>query len=591
MNPVTKETVADTLESIAQLLELKGENPFKIRAYTNAARVIETYAGDFLQMARDTRLEEIDGIGKAIAEKISTLVTTGALPFYEELKAEFPPGLFDLFELQGLGAKKIKMLFEKLNVTSVESLEKACNDGRVAELPGFGEKTAANILKSIAQRKKYAGEFRLGKVAHDAEQIVTDLREHPDVIQVSVAGSYRRRKEVVHDLDFIVSTNAPEAVTQFFTTHPLVESVEAKGATKSSVHLKSGVQADLRVVTNEQYPFALNYFTGSKEHNVEMRRRALQRGWTLNEYRLEEVAKVEGRKSKTETVQPIPKIREERDLYAAMGLDFVEPELREDRGEFDAAEKHTLPDLVELENLRGTFHNHTTASDGRSTLAEMVDAAQELGLQYLGIADHSKSSFQAHGLSIEQLEAQVAEIARLNKTFDGFKIFSGTECDILKDGSLDFPDEVLAQLDYVVASVHAVFNLPEAEMTARIIRAMENPHVTLLGHLTGRLLLTREPYQVNVPAIIEAAAATGTIIELNANAKRLDMDWRWWPLAKEKGVKCVINPDAHHTDGLQDLWFGVATARKGWLTRADVVNTLTLGKIEAALATKRRRKK
>ena len=591
MNPVTKETVADTLESIAQLLELKGENPFKIRAYTNAARVIETYAGDFLQMARDTRLEEIDGIGKAIAEKISTLVTTGALPFYEELKAEFPPGLFDLFELQGLGAKKIKMLFEKLNVTSVESLEKACNDGRVAELPGFGEKTAANILKSIAQRKKYAGEFRLGKVAHDAEQIVTDLREHPDVIQVSVAGSYRRRKEVVHDLDFIVSTNAPEAVTQFFTTHPLVESVEAKGATKSSVHLKSGVQADLRVVTNEQYPFALNYFTGSKEHNVEMRRRALQRGWTLNEYRLEEVAKVEGRKSKTETVQPIPKIREERDLYAAMGLDFVEPELREDRGEFDAAEKHTLPDLVELENLRGTFHNHTTASDGRSTLAEMVDAAQELGLQYLGIADHSKSSFQAHGLSIEQLEAQVAEIARLNKTFDGFKIFSGTECDILKDGSLDFPDEVLAQLDYVVASVHAVFNLPEAEMTARIIRAMENPHVTMLGHLTGRLLLTREPYQVNVPAIIEAAAATGTIIELNANAKRLDMDWRWWPLAKEKGVKCVINPDAHHTDGLQDLWFGVATARKGWLTRADVVNTLTLGKIEAALATKRRRKK
>ena len=494
-------------------------------------------------------------------------------------------------ELQGLGAKKIKMLFEKLNVTSVESLEKACNDGRVAELPGFGEKTAANILKSIAQRKKYAGEFRLGKVAHDAEQIVTDLREHPDVIQVSVAGSYRRRKEVVHDLDFIVSTNAPEAVTQFFTTHPLVESVEAKGATKSSVHLKSGVQADLRVVTNEQYPFALNYFTGSKEHNVEMRRRALQRGWTLNEYRLEEVAKVEGRKSKTETVQPIPKIREERDLYAAMGLDFVEPELREDRGEFDAAEKHTLPDLVELENLRGTFHNHTTASDGRSTLAEMVDAAQELGLQYLGIADHSKSSFQAHGLSIEQLEAQVAEIARLNKTFDGFKIFSGTECDILKDGSLDFPDEVLAQLDYVVASVHAVFNLPEAEMTARIIRAMENPHVTMLGHLTGRLLLTREPYQVNVPAIIEAAAATGTIIELNANAKRLDMDWRWWPLAKEKGVKCVINPDAHHTDGLQDLWFGVATARKGWLTRADVVNTLTLGKIEAALATKRRRKK
>jgi DNA polymerase (family 10) len=590
MNPITKDTIADTLESIAQLLELKGENPFKIRAYTNAARVIETYAGDFLQMARDGRLEEIDGIGKAIAEKISALAATGALPFYDELKAEFPAGLFDLFDLQGLGAKKIKALYEKLDVTSVESLEKACNDGRVAELPGFGAKTAANILKAIAQRKKHAGEFRLGSVANDAEQIADDLREHPDVIQVSVAGSYRRRKEVVHDLDFIVSTNAPEAVTEFFTTHPLVESVEAKGATKSSVHLKSGVQADLRVVTNEQYPFALNYFTGSKEHNVEMRRRALQRGWTLNEYRL---APLENPKSEARNPKlgKIPPIREERDLYAAMGLDFVEPELREDRGEFTAAENHTLPELVEVENLRGTFHNHTTLTDGYSTLVEMADAAQELGLQYLGIADHSKSSYQAHGLSVEQLEAQIAEIAALNKTYDGFRLFSGTECDILKDGSLDYPDEVLAQLDYVVASVHAVFNLPEAEMTARIIRAISNPHVTMLGHVTGRLLLAREPYHVNVPAVIEAAAATGTIIELNANPRRLDMDWRWWPLAKEKGVKCAINPDAHHTSGLQDLWYGVAIARKGWLTRADVVNTLPLGKIEAALAAKRKRGK
>jgi DNA polymerase (family 10) len=552
--------------------------------------VIETYAGDFLQMARDGRLEEIDGIGKAIAEKISILAATGALPFYDELKAEFPAGLFDLFDLQGLGAKKIKALYEKLDVTSVESLEKACNDGRVAELPGFGAKTAANILKAIAQRKKHAGEFRLGSVANDAEQIADDLREHPDVIQVSVAGSYRRRKEVVHDLDFIVSTNAPEAVTEFFTTHPLVESVEAKGATKSSVHLKSGVQADLRVVTNEQYPFALNYFTGSKEHNVEMRRRALQRGWTLNEYRL---APLENPKSEARNPKlgKIPPIREERDLYAAMGLDFVEPELREDRGEFTAAENHTLPELVEVENLRGTFHNHTTLTDGYSTLVEMADAAQELGLQYLGIADHSKSSYQAHGLSVEQLEAQIAEIAALNKTYDGFRLFSGTECDILKDGSLDYPDEVLAQLDYVVASVHAVFNLPEAEMTARIIRAISNPHVTMLGHVTGRLLLAREPYHVNVPAVIEAAAATGTIIELNANPRRLDMDWRWWPLAKEKGVKCAINPDAHHTSGLQDLWYGVAIARKGWLTRADVVNTLPLGKIEAALAAKRKRGK
>lgn len=586
MKTLTKDDIADVLESIAQLLELKGENPFKIRAYTNAARTIETYAGDFLQMARDQRLEEIDGIGKAIAEKISTLVTTGELPFYNELKAEFPPGLFDLFELQGLGAKKIKALFEKLNVTSIESLEKACHDGTVAELPGFGEKTAANILKAIEQRKKHAGDFRLGSVAHDAEQIAGDLREHPDVIQVSVAGSYRRRKEVVHDLDFIVSTKTPKAVTEFFVAHPLVESIQAQGPTKSSVRLKSGIQADLRVVTDEQYPFALVYFTGSKEHNIVLRSRALQHGWTLNEYRL---APVESSKSKVQSSKlSIPTIRQEGDLYRALGLDFVPPELREDRGEFEAAERHELPDLIELENLRGTFHCHTVASDGRSTLAEMTAAAQELGLQYLGIADHSKSSFQAHGLSAEQLEAQIAEIAKLNKTFDGFRLFAGVECDILKDGSLDYPDDVLAKLDYVVASVHAVFNLSEAEMTKRILRAISNPYVTFLGHLTGRLLLTREPYQVNIPAVLDAAAETGTIIELNANPQRLDMDWRWWPLAKEKEVKCVINPDAHHTGGLQHLWFGVAAARKGWLTRADVVNTLPLGKIEAVLKAKKK---
>jgi DNA polymerase (family 10) len=324
-----------------------------------------------------------------------------------------------------------------------------------------------------------------------------------------------------------------------------------------------------------------------------MRQRALALGWTLNEYRLAplENPKSEIRNPKAEPPAPVPEIREERDLYRALGLDYVEPELREDRGEFVAAENHTLPDLIETDNLRGTFHNHTVASDGRSTLAEMADAAQELGLQYLGIADHSKSSFQAHGLDADRLLAQVAEIRELNKTFGGhFKIFAGSEVDILKDGSLDFPDEVLAQLDYCVVSVHNVFNLPEPEMTARIIRAMENPYVTMLGHLTGRLLLSREGYAVDHAAIIEAAARTGTIIELNANPRRLDMDWRWWPLAREKGVKCAINPDAHHTTQLQFLHFGIGIARKGWLTRGDVVNTLPLGKIEAVLSAKRSRK-
>ncbi len=597
---LSKDQIADILESIAQMLELKGENVFKIRAYLNAARALETYGGDLATAAAESRLGEIPGVGKAIADKVTELIVTGQLMYFETLKAEFPPGLFEMFELQGLGPKKIKAVWDKLGVTTVAELEKACKDGRVAGLSGFGKKTADNILAAIQSRAKHAGRFRLGEVAGDAERLLAELRELPGVLQAAVAGSYRRRKEIVGDLDFIVATNAPAEVSEFFVKHEMVESVMAHGATKSSVRLKSGIQADLRVVKNAEYPFALGYFTGSKEHNIIMRQRALARGWTLNEYRLGPVEDRgrDGSPSRPPGDDPrtagpaVPTILEERYLYLALGLDYVEPELREDRGEFAAAGNHTLPDLIEAENLRGTFHNHTVASDGRSTLAEMAAAAQELGLQYLGIADHSKASYQAHGLSAEQLLAQVAEIRELNKTFDGhFKIFAGSEVDILKDGTLDFPDEVLAQLDYCVVSVHNVFNLPEAEMTKRIIRAMENPHVTMLGHLTGRLLLSREGYAVNHAAVIEAAARTGTIIELNANPRRLDMDWRWWPLAKEKGVKCAINPDAHHTTQLQFLHFGIGTARKGWLTRGDVVNTLPLGKIEAVLAAKRSRKK
>lgn len=587
MNPPTKDEIADMLEQIALLLELKGENPFKIRAYTNAARVISTFSGDLTQMALEKRLGEIPGIGKTMAENVTELISTGELAFYNELKAGFPPGLFEMFELQGLGAKKIKALFDQLGIASLAALEKACHDGTVAQLPGFGEKTAANILRSIEQRKKFANSFRLGSVSQEAEQMAADLREHPDVIQVSVAGSYRRRKEVLHDLDFIVSTKTPEAVTGFFVTHPLVESIHAQGPTKSSVHFKSGVQADLRVVTNAQYPFALAYFTGGKEHNVEIRRRALERGWTLNEYRLAPLDSQNSKFKKPEPPLP-PEIHEERDLYRALGMDYVEPELRENLGEIEAAENGTLPQLIELGNLRGTFHCHTTASDGRSSLEEMAAEAQEIGLQYLGIADHSKSSFQAHGLDEKRLLDQVLEIKKMNATFDGFRLFSGTECDILKDGTLDFSDEILAQLDYVVVSVHSVFNLSGAEMTKRIIRAISNPYVTMLGHPTGRLLLSREAYPLDIPAVIEAAAATRTVIELNANPKRLDLDWRWWRLAKEKGVKCSINPDAHHTSGFQHLWFGAAIARKGWLTRSDVINCLPMGKIEEALAIKRK---
>ncbi len=577
---MNKDEIAGVFENIARLLELKGENPFKVRAYTHAARALETLSEPLETLIAEERLTAVDGIGKATGEKITELSTHNRLDYYDNLREEFPPDILTLFEIQGLGAKKIKALWDTLKVHSVTSLERACKDGSVAALPGFGEKTAANILKGIEHMRSHAGEFLFGDVAHIAEGLLDDLCGHPDVNLAQIAGSFRRKKEIVRDLDFIVSTKQPEAVMAFFTTHPLVENVLAHGATKSSVILKSGIQCDLRAVTGPEFPFALNYFTGSKEHNVRMRSRALSRGWSLNEYRF---SAAEGR----ELREPLPEVHEEADIYRALGLDPVEPELREDRGEIDAAEKHKLPHLIEWTNLRGTFHNHTTASDGRATLENMVAAAKELGLEYLGIADHSKASFQASGLDEIRLAAQVARIAELNAADKDFRIFAGTECDILKDGSLDFADEVLATLDYVVASVHSSFTMPEAEMTNRIIRAMENPHVTMLGHLTGRLLLSREPYQLNIPAILDAAAATGTIIELNANPRRLDLDWRWWPLAKEKGVKCAINPDAHTTAGLQDLLFGVGVARKGWLTKNDVINTLPLTRIESILKAKR----
>ena len=582
-----KATIADVLDKIATLLELKGENPFKIRAYTNAARSLETWGGNISDLRDEETLEKIPGIGKAIAAKIKELVETDSLRFFEDLRAEFPAEILELFSLPGLGSKKIKALYEQLGVSSIAQLQAACEAGRVAELPGFGKTTQEKLGRAIAERTKHAGSFQLGSIAAEAETLQSDLRAHPDALHVCIAGSYRRKKEIVRDLDFIVATSAPAEITAMFVQHPLVESVIAQGPTKSSVRLRSGIQCDLRVVTTAEYPFALNYFTGSKEHNIVMRSRALQRGWTLNEYRVAPAEAEAAAKSKKRA--KIPEVRDEADLYRALELDYIPPELRENCGEFEAASGKTLPRLIEAENLRGTFHCHTTASDGHNSLEEMAAAAQELGLQYLGIADHSRSSIQARGLDATRLRTQIAAIRKLNREFDNFRLFAGVECDILRDGTLDFDDELLAELDYVVASVHSVFTLSEAEMTERIIRAMSNPFVTMLAHPTGRLLLKREPYAVDIPAVLDAAAATGTWIEINAAPKRLDLDWRWWPRAKEKGVKCVINPDAHRTERLQELWFGIGVARKGWLTKADVMNCLPLGRIEAELARKRER--
>jgi DNA polymerase (family X) len=578
----TKEQTIELLEIIARLLELKGENPFKIRAYTNAARALETFSGNFQLTVSESKIGELDGIGDAIAKKIFEYVQTEKLEYFDKLQAEFPQTIFELFEITGLGGKKVKALYEKLGVKDIAELEIAAKDGRIAELPGFGAKTATNILQAIEQRRKHSGRFLLSDAKIWSDDLLDHFRGHPDVSQIAPGGSFRRGRETIGDLDVLVATKEPPRIIEHFLAHSAIERVLAQGETKASVLLECGIQADLRVVANHEFPFALCYFTGSKEHNVVLRGRALQNGWTLNEYRL---GPDPGSKK---SAKPIPEIRTELELYRALGLSFIAPELRENHGEIEAAAQGDLPKLIELQNLRGTFHNHTSESDGHNTLEEMAHGAQELGLEYVGIADHSKSSFQAHGLDEKRLLAQVERIRQLNETYDeSFRILSGVECDILRDGRLDFSDEILAQLDYVVASVHASFTLSEKEMTERIIRAIENRYVTMLGHPTGRLLLSREPYQVDLGEVIKAAASTGTIIELNSNPRRLDLDWRYWKVAKEQGVPCSINPDAHSVRGLQDLWFGIQIARKGWLTRADVVNCLPLTQIQTRLKQKR----
>ncbi|MFD2257792.1 DNA polymerase/3'-5' exonuclease PolX [Luteolibacter algae] len=572
---MNREKMAEVLEKIALLLELKGENPFKVRAYRQGAEVVMSLEEDIVGLAKADQLKGIKGIGEALRDKLGELAKTGRLEFYENLIAEFPDTIFDLFDVQGLGPKKIKALYEALGVDSLEKLKRACEADEVAKLAGFGAKTQVKILEAIAANEKFADRFTLGEIKPMVENILDTLRQHPEVSRVSVAGSYRRAKETVGDLDFLVATRQGARVCEDFTTLPEVDAVIACGDTKASVRLKNGIHCDLRAVTSAEFPFALQYFSGSKEHNVAIRSLALKKGWSLNEYGL----------NPTDRATARPEVNEEEDIYSALGLQFIEPELRENRGEIEAAMENALPRLVELMNLRGTFHNHTTASDGRDTLEGMVEEAMELGLQYLGISDHSKSSVYANGLDEERLLQQVKAIRELEEKLGGFRIFAGSEVDILKDGSLDFGDEILAKLDYCVASVHSIFNLDEATMTERICRAMENEHVTMLGHVTGRLLLKRDAYVVDHARIIDCAAATGTIIELNCSPMRLDMDWRWWKRARDKGVLCSINPDAHSRGGLHHLGLGVRVARKGWLRREDVLNTRSVQEVEEFLKT------
>ena len=569
---MTKDQVASALREIGTILELQGENPFKCRAYLNGARTLETSATDLTELVRTNRLGELPGIGDALREKITTLITTGKLPYLEELRSSIPAGLLPLLDLTGLGPKKLRALRDKLKIESLEALTQACQDGRLAALEGFGEKTATNLLEAIDRHANYKKLHRLGTALPAARTLLEHLKQSPLVLHAEIAGSLRRGKEVVKDLDLIASSKKPKEVMKLFVSSPNVEKVVNHGETKSSVILAGGIPCDLRVIPPESWATALAHFTGSKEHNIALRQRAIDRGLHLSEWGL-----LKG-KSKT----PL-KLKDEKDLHKALGLAFIPPELREDSGEIAAAEKNELPDLLTRDQIRGCLHNHTLASDGQDSLSSMAQAAAEQGLEWLGIADHSKSSFQANGLDAKRLEKQIEEIRFFNSKKPKCTLLSGTECDILKDGKLDFPDSLLSGLDYVVASVHSGFTSDEKEMTQRIIRAMENPHVTCLGHPTGRLLLEREAYPLNIPKILDAAAATGTWIELNANPWRLDLDWRWWHKARDLGILCCINPDAHKTSHLRFLDFGVTLARKGWLRAQDVVNTRTLSQLRKLL--------
>lgn len=571
--------MADILVEIGTLLELKGENPFKTRAYSNAARAIQGLQEPLEKVVAEKRLGETKGIGEALEQKITELVETGKLKYYEDLRASLPQSLVEMLEISGLGPKKIQAVNKKLGVDSVEKLEAACKAGKVAELDGFGEKTQANILEGIERRRMYASRHLISRALSVAEPLLDRLREHPAVIRCSSAGSMRRFKEIIGDIDLLASSKKPADVINFFVSQPGIVKVLAKGDTKASVIVDGGIQCDLRVVSDAEFPFALAYFTGSKEHNIVMRQRAIQRGLRLNEYGLF--------RSKEETRDPklLVPCHDEAEIFEKLDLVYVPPELREDCGEFKASEKNELPKLIEWTDLKGALHNHSNWSDGRNSLEEIVACMEDLGLEYWAITDHSKSSFQANGLDAKRLKEQGSQIKNLNESIasrgSSFRLLAGSEVDILKD-RLDFDDDILAQLDVVVASLH-VPSSGEAENTKRLINAAQNKHVHIIAHLTGRLLLEREPYPVNVHAVIDACAATGTWLELNCNPHRFDLDWRHWLYAKSKGVKCVINPDAHRNDHAGFLRLGAGIARKGWLTKPDVINCLPLTVLQKEL--------
>ncbi|HYQ90177.1 MAG TPA: DNA polymerase/3'-5' exonuclease PolX [Candidatus Binatia bacterium] len=557
--------VARILDEIASLLELKGENPFKIRAYENAARALDGLTGDLGGMIESGTLTGVRGIGESIALRITELWKTGRMKYHQELLAAVPPGYVEMVRVPGLGAKRVRLLGEKLEITSLAELKAAASEGRIRALKGFGEQSEKKILEGIALVEKGAGRYLAGEIRPLAEELLRKLVAGSPIEASEVGGSLRRWLETVKDVDLLVSTRKPEKVKEAFLALLPAASLTGSGDTKTSVRLPTGLAIDLRLVTPAQFPFALHYFTGNVAHNVRVRSRALERGMSLNEYELS------GKRHAP--------VRSEADLFHVLDLEYIEPELREDRGEIEAAETKTLPKLVTMKDILGILHCHTTYSDGRSTLIQMAEAAVAWGAKYLGLSDHSASARYAGGLSEESLRMQWAEIDAWNKKSKTLRILKGAEVDILPDGALDYPDRVLAKLDFVVASVHTHFTLSEKDMTQRITRALRNKNVSILAHPTGRRLLERSGYAVALEEVVRVAVEEGVILEINAHPHRLDLDWREVIQAKAKGARFAVNPDAHHVDGYEDMRYGLGAARKAWLAAGDIVNTLPVERL------------
>ncbi|MEO6212922.1 MAG: DNA polymerase/3'-5' exonuclease PolX [Vicinamibacterales bacterium] len=562
--------IARVLAEIGDLLEIKNENPFKIRAYRTAADTIAHLGTQVADLAPHERLA-IPGIGKDLAGKLVELIDTGRARYHQELLQEFPPTLLDLLRLQGVGPKTVAVLYHGLRVTSLDELRAAAQDGRIRALKGMGARKEALILKALEERQRFTGRRLLAEASDAAAALVAVLRAHAPLAEVLPVGSLRRGCDTCGDID-ILAAGAPPSLMEAFTGYHLVERVLARGDTKSSVLIWGGFQADLRLMPRESLGAAMQYFTGSKAHNILLRDRAIQRGFKLNEYGLYHVEDDSLAAGATE-----------EEIYAALGLAWVPPELRENRGEIAAAESHSLPHLVALEDLRGDLHMHTTATDGRADAETMARAAQAAGREYIAITDHSKALAMANGLDEARTLDHAREIRALNGRLDGITVLAGIECDIRPDGSMDLADECLATLDVVIASVHSAFNLNEQQMTARILQAIANPHVDIIGHPTGRLLLKREGYAVNVERVLRAAAHAGVAMEINSQVDRLDLDDTYARRARELGVKIVIGSDAHSPAALAALRWGTLTARRAWLEPRDVLNTLSVRELRAAL--------